>query len=39
MGSGDDKFTTITGVNGTRAIEYAEEMGLGTRQYELVRVD
>ena len=39
MGAGADKFTAITGVDGTRAIAYAEEMGLGTRQYELVTVD
>jgi hypothetical protein len=39
MGAGEDKFTAVTGVNGTRAIEYAEEMGLGTRTYELVTVD
>ena len=39
MDAGSDKFTAITGVDGTRAIAYAEEMGLGTRQYELVTVD
>jgi uncharacterized Fe-S center protein len=39
MGAGSDKFTAITGVDGTRAIAYAEEMGLGTRDYELVTVD
>ena len=39
MGGGKDKFTAITGVDGTRAIAYAEEMGLGTRDYELVTVD
>lgn len=39
MKPGDDKFTSITGVDGTRAIAYAEELGLGTRGYELVTVD
>ncbi len=39
MGAGDDKFTAITGVDGTRAIAYAGEMGLGTREYELVTVE
>lgn len=38
-GAGVDKFTAITGVDGTRAIAYAEEMGLGTRDYELVVVE
>jgi len=36
---GGDKFASITGVDGTHAIAYAEHMGLGTREYELVRVD
>jgi uncharacterized Fe-S center protein len=36
---GDDTFTAITGVDGTRAIAYAEEMGLGMREYELIAVD
>lgn len=39
MGAGSDKFTAITGVNGTRAIAYAEEMQLGTRDYDLVTLD
>jgi hypothetical protein len=39
MGAGTDKFTAITGVDGTRAIAYAEEMGLGTREYELITVE
>jgi hypothetical protein len=37
--AGADKFVAITGVDGTHAITYAEEMGLGTSQYELIRVD
>ena len=39
MGSGADKFRDITGVDGTIAMRYAEEMGLGTRDYELQQVD
>ncbi|MDI6900960.1 MAG: DUF362 domain-containing protein [Anaerosomatales bacterium] len=39
LAAGEDKFVAITGVDGTRAIAYAEEMGLGTRAYELVTVD
>jgi hypothetical protein len=39
MAAGSDKFATVTGVDGTHAIAYAEEMGLGTRVYELVTVD
>lgn len=39
MAAGDDKFHNLTGVDGTRAIAYAEEMGLGSREYELVTLD
>jgi uncharacterized protein len=39
LGSGEDKFTRVTGVDGTPAIAYAESMGLGTTDYELVTVD
>jgi uncharacterized protein len=39
MASGSDKFTAITGVDGTIAMRYAEKMGLGTRDYELRQVD
>ena len=39
MDSGEDKFAKITGVDGTVAIRYAEEIGLGTSDYELVTVD
>jgi len=39
LAAGVDKFAAITGVDGTHAIQYAQEMGLGTREYELVRVD
>lgn len=39
MGAGEDKFTAITGVDGTHAIAYAERMGLGSREYELVTVE
>lgn len=39
MSAGDDKFKTVTGVDGTVAIHYAEEHGLGTRRYELKTLD
>lgn len=37
--AGTDKFTAVTGVDGTAAMVYAEEMGLGTTDYELVTLD
>jgi uncharacterized Fe-S center protein len=39
LAAGEDKLLAITGVDGTRAFAYAEEMGLGTRQYDLVVVE
>ena len=39
MDAGQDKFTAVTGVDGTLAIDYAEKMGLGTTEYELVVVE
>ena len=39
MGAGQDKFTEVTGIDGTLAIGYAQEMGLGTTEYELVVVE
>lgn len=39
LGAGEDKFTRITGVDGTHAMRYAEDLGLGTREYELVTVE
>ncbi|HEX9092663.1 MAG TPA: DUF362 domain-containing protein, partial [Coriobacteriia bacterium] len=39
LGPGEDKFTAVTGVDGTAAIAYAEHLGLGTRTYELVQAD
>ena len=39
MGAGADKFKEISGVDGTRAMEYAEERGVGTRAYELKTVE
>lgn len=39
LGEGDDKFARITGVDGTHAMRYAETLGLGTREYELVTVE
>jgi len=39
MAEGADKFREVTGVDGTIGIRYAEEMGLGTRDYEIKRLD
>jgi len=39
LAAGVDKFTTITGVDGTAVIRYAEKLGLGTSDYELVTVE
>jgi uncharacterized protein len=39
MAAGSDKFAAITGVDGTVAMRYAEEMGLGSRDYELRQLD
>ena len=39
MESGQDKFRAVSGIDGTIAMRYAEEMGLGTRQYELVAME
>jgi uncharacterized Fe-S center protein len=39
MAEGTDKFHAITGVDGSHAIAYAEQMGLGTRAYDLITVD
>jgi uncharacterized protein len=39
MASGSDKFTLITGVDGTVAMAYGERMGLGLREYELRTLD
>jgi uncharacterized Fe-S center protein len=35
MAAGEDKFVKVTGIDGSRTLEYAEERGLGTRCYEL----
>jgi uncharacterized Fe-S center protein len=35
MGPGVDKLARTSGIDGTRALAYAEEMGLGTCSYEL----
>lgn len=39
LGAGEDKFAKVTGIDGTAAIAYAEQMGLGTADYELVIVE
>ncbi len=37
---GDDKFTSVHPATSWRAgLAYAEEIGLGTRSYDLVKVD
>lgn len=35
MEPGEDKFSKISGIDGTVAMEYAERKGLGSRSYEL----
>ncbi len=35
MTQGADKFKAVSGIDGTRAMEYAEIKGLGSRSYEL----
>jgi len=35
LGAGSDKFREITGIDGSAAMRYAEECGLGTRSYDL----
>lgn len=37
--SGEDKFRCIHGVDWNHQLEYAEKLGLGSRKYELVRID
>lgn len=37
-GPGEDKFFAIHGMDGTVQLAYAEALGLGSREYELVRV-
>lgn len=39
LSAGTDKFAEVTGIDGTIAMKYAEEMGLGTREYELETVE
>ena len=39
MAPGTDKFAAITGVDGTRVMRYAEEHGLGSRDYVLKQLD
>jgi uncharacterized Fe-S center protein len=36
---GADKFREVTGVDGAPILAYAEEMGLGSRRYELEVLD
>jgi uncharacterized Fe-S center protein len=39
LAAGVDKFTAVSGVDGTTVIGYAEKMGLGTTDYELVTLE
>ena len=39
MAPGSDKFREVTGVDGTIVMRYAEEHGLGSREYELKQLD
>ena len=39
LASGQDKFAAVTGVDGSAIIGYAQSMGLGTTDYELVTVE
>ena len=39
LAAGEDKFARVTGVDGTAAIAYAERVGMGTADYELVTVE
>ncbi|NTW28064.1 MAG: DUF362 domain-containing protein [Coriobacteriia bacterium] len=39
LAPGVDKFFAVTGVDGTIGMRYAEEMGLGTREYEIRQLD
>jgi len=38
MGAGSDKFTEISGTDGTHVMSYGEEFGLGTRRYEITEI-
>jgi uncharacterized Fe-S center protein len=39
MGPGVDKFREVSGVDGTSAMTYAESLGLGTNEYELITIE
>ena len=39
MTPGTEKFAAISGVDGTAVLRHSEALGLGTREYELVRVE
>jgi uncharacterized Fe-S center protein len=38
LAPGEDKFLALHGVDGTAVLEHAETLGLGSRDYELVRL-
>ncbi|MFA5313863.1 MAG: DUF362 domain-containing protein [Methanomassiliicoccales archaeon] len=37
-GAGEDKFKALTDIDWRRQLEYAEELGLGTRDYKLIEM-
>lgn len=39
MAAGTDKFAAITGIDGTRVMSYAESLGMGSNEYELVSLE
>jgi len=39
LSEGDDKFTAVSGVDGTCAMSHAESLGLGSREYELKTIE
>lgn len=38
-GNGVDKFKILHGIDGTKQLEYAEKIGLGSRKYKLISID
>jgi uncharacterized Fe-S center protein len=38
-GEDGDKFAKLTGVDGTPMLAYAERLGLGSREYELIHAE
>ena len=38
LAPGDDKFRQVVDVDWTAQLRYAEELGLGSRDYDLIKV-